>query len=265
MTARTISLPGDGRGAVLLIHGLTGAPSEMLPVARRLARHGFAVEVPLLAGHGAGKAALLGTGWRDWMAGCEAAFDAAAARHRVVHVGGVCAGAALAVLLAARRPVASLATYSMTFRYDGWSLPAFTRAGSVIGLFTGLPGVRSIAFAERPPYGIKDDRLRARLLAQAGAADSGILDHFPFGALGQFLRMAREAGRRASAVTAPALLVHAREDDMAALSNSQRLYGLLQGPKRLEILEDSFHLVHLDRQAPQVAAMTIAHCEAANG
>src|SRR5215471_19930645 len=36
---------------VLLIHGLTGMPSEMRPVEKYFVSRGFEVEVPLLAGH----------------------------------------------------------------------------------------------------------------------------------------------------------------------------------------------------------------------
>ena len=47
-----ISIAGDGRG-VLCLHGLTGTPFEVRPLAEALGTAGYTVEVPLLAGHGA--------------------------------------------------------------------------------------------------------------------------------------------------------------------------------------------------------------------
>src|SRR5205085_8012338 len=64
-----------------------------------------------------------------------------------VYVGGICAGASLALLLARRRPaIAGVAAYSMTFRYDGWAMPRLAWASSLIQLFAGLPGLRDIGF-----------------------------------------------------------------------------------------------------------------------
>ncbi len=42
---------------VLLVHGFTGSPASMKPWAQALADQGYAVEVPLLPGHG--------TRWQD--------------------------------------------------------------------------------------------------------------------------------------------------------------------------------------------------------
>lgn len=264
MSAAPIVLPGTRDDAVMLIHGLTGAPAEMKPLARALNRQGFTVHVPLLPGHGADKRTLLRTGWRDWLAGCEAAFDCIAADHATVHVGGVCAGASLAVLLAARRQVASLVTYSMTFRYDGWAMPLITRGAPLLYLIGSLPLIRSIGFAERHPFGIKDDRLRRMIQRQLGEPSNGMLDEFPIGACSELFRMGGQVRRDAARVTAPALLFHATRDDMADAGNSRLLQARLGGPTRLEMLDDSFHLVHLDREAGRVASLTASHCDAAS-
>jgi carboxylesterase len=61
------------RTGVLLLHGLTGMPSEMRPLERHLRRLGCIVDVPLLPGHGATHRELLATGWRDWVEGARRA------------------------------------------------------------------------------------------------------------------------------------------------------------------------------------------------
>ena len=96
-------LPG-GRSGVLLIHGLTGTPTEMRFVAKGLNRNGFTVHGMQLAGHCGDEEDLLKTGWRDWYRSvCEAADRL---RGEVDHmfVAGLSMGALLALKLAADRP-----------------------------------------------------------------------------------------------------------------------------------------------------------------
>ncbi|HLY83237.1 MAG TPA: hypothetical protein VKQ71_09625, partial [Acidimicrobiales bacterium] len=55
-----------GRAGALLLHGFTGSPWSMRPVAEALAATGFTVELPLLPGHGTSVDDLAETGWEDW-------------------------------------------------------------------------------------------------------------------------------------------------------------------------------------------------------
>src|SRR5947209_11197227 len=68
-----ISIAGDGRG-VLCLHGLTGTPFEVRPLAEALGTAGYTVEVPLLAGHGATLRDLAASHWSDWLASAEQAL-----------------------------------------------------------------------------------------------------------------------------------------------------------------------------------------------
>ncbi|WP_246354762.1 alpha/beta hydrolase [Nocardioides ungokensis] len=45
-------LTGGRPLGVLLLHGFSGSPASMKPWAHALAERGYAVEVPLLPGHG---------------------------------------------------------------------------------------------------------------------------------------------------------------------------------------------------------------------
>ena len=46
------SSPGGGPHGALVLHGFTGSPVSMRPLAEDLAEAGFAVEMPRLPGHG---------------------------------------------------------------------------------------------------------------------------------------------------------------------------------------------------------------------
>jgi carboxylesterase len=49
-------------------------------------------------------------------------------------------------------------------------------------------------------------------------------------------------------VTQPALVLHAREDDVAHLDNAWRLQARLGGPVDVTVLDDCFHMISIDRQ-----------------
>ena len=130
-------LPG-GRSGVLLIHGLTGTPTEMRFVGNGLNRAGFTVHGMQLAGHCGDASDLLATGWRDWYASaCEAAEEL---RSRVDHlfVAGLSMGALLALMLAIDRPgeVDGLGLFGTTFFYDGWTIPPIARLSFLLPLAT---------------------------------------------------------------------------------------------------------------------------------
>jgi carboxylesterase len=71
-------------------------------------------------------------------------------------------------------------------------------------------------------------------------------------------RLARHVERAGSEIRTPTLIVHAREDDMAHLRNAHRLRDALAGPVHLEVLEDSYHMVHVDKERGRVGDMTAA-------
>ena len=53
--AEPLSRPGQGPLApigILLVHGFTGSPISLRPLAELLSQRGFAIELPLLPGHG---------------------------------------------------------------------------------------------------------------------------------------------------------------------------------------------------------------------
>lgn len=243
---------------VLLVHGLTGAPAEMRLLARRLARAGFAVRTPLLAGHGGTEDDLLRTGWRDWLASVRAAYHELAAEVDEVYVAGVCVGGALGLALCAEAPeIRGAAVYSMTFEYDGWNMPRWATAAPLIQLVAHLPLVRRIAFDEPYPYGLKDLRLR-ELASRPDALIEGAIDRLPLGALYEMYRLGRRVEQLGPQISTPALIVHADEDDMSHPRNATRLAATLAGPSEILRLEDSYHMVHVDRQHRLVAERTAA-------
>lgn len=98
-----------GPAGCLLLHGFSGSPLEMLPLADVLAGEGWTVGVAQLAGHSSPRA-LAEVTWQDWLASAEAGFRHLRRRCRRVAVAGLSMGGAVGVCIAPElRPAAVVA------------------------------------------------------------------------------------------------------------------------------------------------------------
>ena len=251
--------PG-GRTGVLLIHGLTGTPLEMKFVGRQLAQRGHTVYGMQLAGHCVDADTLIKTGWQDWLGSVLEAHDELALQVDRVFVAGLSMGALLALQLAIERPQAvhGLGLYAPMLRFDGWSIPWTRHFAWLLPLAVRLPGGRQRAFPEAHPFGIKDDRIR-RMVAgylESGDARNAGLAGFPWPSLVQFRQLVRRVLPRLGEVKTPTLIVHPVDDDLASSHNAIAIGRRLAGPVEWEWLNDSYHVITVDRQRSQVAATT---------
>lgn len=244
-------LKGDRRG-VLLIHGLTGTPMEMRLLAKGLNAAGFTVYAMQLAGHCGDVEDLLATGWRDWYASVEQAAERLLQQVDHLFVGGLSMGALLALKLAADHPrqVAGVGVYGVTFRYDGWSIPWMARLAFMLPLVKKLGFARNRSFFEQPPYGLRDERLRSQVSAAMQSGDSTIagLPGNPWHSLADLYQLSRQVRRQLPQVAAPCLVAHASEDDVASIGNAKLVIRKVQGPTELLLLDDSYHMITIDRQ-----------------
>jgi carboxylesterase len=255
---------GEGRTGFLLIHGLGGTPIELKFVAKGLARQGFKVHCCQLAGHCGSAEDLVASSWQDWYASVEQAFDKLRAECDTVIVGGLSMGSVLALHLAAQRPgqVHGLALYAPTLWYDGWAMPWYRfmmHAGMASPLGRWI--VRNFyQFVETEPYGIKDPTIRAVVVAAMSSGDTtqaGILVT-PGEAVIQLYRLVKEVKRELPSITAPAFIVQAREDDLSSLKNTEYLQRNLGGLVDTLVLDDSYHIVTVDRQRDLLIDGTVA-------
>lgn len=255
-----------GRIGFLLIHGLSGTPMELRYVAQRLEKEGHTVYCPLLAGHSGGSSTLRASRWQDWYASVERAHDRLRAVCETVIVGGVSAGAILSLVLAARRPeqVSGLVLYAPTMRHDGWAIP---RSFSLFQLITQRWLAGWFHFPDCEPYGIKDERVRKLAVAaiHTGTDDSQPMIGFPGTAVLEFRWLAREARRVMGQVRAPTLIIHPRYDDFSSLRGALHIQKRLAGRVETLVLDDSYHLVTLDRQRDLVVDRTLGFVQSLRG
>jgi carboxylesterase len=233
----------------LLIHGLGGTPAELRFVGRGLARAGYTVHCPQLAGHCGTFEELRATGWKDWYGTVKAAHAELRKTCKTVIAGGLSMGAVLALHLAAELPedVDATTLFAPTLKLDGWGVPWYS---ILFNLVRTERGANLVRFSEREPYGIKDPRIRALVTAAINSGDSSQAGQLtnPGRVMLEMRWLVDVVRRELSCIRQPALIIHPRHDDRASLGNAAYLQGALGGLVETCVLDDSYHVVTVDRQ-----------------
>ena len=236
--AFTAAAGGVDATGVLLLHGFTGSPSSLRPIAEAAAAAGHAVRLPLLPGHGTHWRNLDATGWPDWTAAAEAALDDIARVCDRVVVVGHSNGGALALHLAARRPAA------------------------VAGLVLVNPAV--LLVDPRQPFLPVIRRLIPSVAGVAGdVALAGVhvvgYDRTPLAALASMTAGWRVLRGELPAVRCPLLLIRSRVDHVIDASSSRAVLSRVSSRDReVVVLDRSFHEAPVDHDGPEVTARTLA-------
>ena len=238
----TAILPGcepfeavGGDTGVLVLHGFTGNPSSMRPLAEFLAADGFTVSLPRLPGHGTSVADMMTTSWVDWTRAALEAYDDLAARTTRVAVVGLSMGGGLGAYVAQRRDVGAVVFINPLVKppvpemIDG--LNQLIEAGlttiDAIGSDVKREGVSELAYNATP-------------LACAKSLFDGISEVYD--ALGS--------------IVAPSLLLSSREDHVVTVDNGDDLVARVRGPIERVWLENSFHVATIDNDQPVVQSLT---------
>lgn len=226
---------------VLLLHGLTATTAEVRPLAHHLHDAGYTVAGPLLPGHGTTPEDLNRVTWHDWVWEAEQAYQHLATVCDRVFVGGESTGAVLALYLAARYPeLAGVLAYAPAIQL---ALPT----SDVIRLYAAAPFIEFIPKAQRGRHprwqGYPVNPLR------------GVIE---------LIRLGRETRRRLSQVTQPVLVVQGRGDETIDPASGEIIgQGVASVVMEQHWMEETSHLVILDEELPQVAALTLDFMERA--
>jgi carboxylesterase len=258
---KNLNYPG-GRDAVLLVHGLCSSPLEMQYLGRQLSKAGLAVFIPHLAGYGCipGESDVRIGRWEDWHAQVARHFDALKLHYRNVSLCGLCIGADLCLSLAAERDneVAAQALLSTILFYDGWNISPFR---ALLPLAYHSPLRRFYPrYRERSPYGLKNERLRKWVeqeMKQQSQSSVGAAA-IPTTALYQAELLIGHVKRLLPRVTAPTLLIHAKDDDVASVRSPDYVAARINARVVRQCrLADSYHMVTVDNEKEVVARRTI--------
>jgi len=241
---------------LVLFHGLASTPDEFSLLRHPLRRLGVQLVTPQVQGYSHGSLTRA-PDWSEWIAAAGEALDRALGPTTVPHVlGGLCSGAMLAAGVAARRPDVhrrGLALLSPLFAYDGWGLPWWYRLRH---LAYALGLADRFAMRERPPYGLKDERLRRWVREQMRSDVATLVGpaQVSLRAVRESERLSRHVRGALAGLADPLLVLHARDDEICDLRSVQDALSVVAPERlRLQVLEDSFHMITADRERDAVA------------
>jgi len=152
--------------------------------------------------------------------------------------------------------VSALALYAPSLWLDGWGVPWYS---SLFRLITQRWFAQMFPFAERDPWGIKDPRIRA-LVEQAiksGDSSQAGVTALPGSLMLELRWLVQRVKQEIAKIKQPVLIAHPRDDDRASLRNVRFLQDNLGGPVQTVVLNDSYHIVTLDRQRELVVQRTL--------
>jgi carboxylesterase len=225
-------LTGGRRVGVLLSHGFSGSPESMRAWGEHLGELGYAVEVPLLPGHGTTWQDLNTRRWDDWCATLEASFRDLADRSDAVVLGGLSMGGALVLRLAADHPteVAGLVLVNpavATKRLDVKLLPVLKHV---------VPSFPGIASDIKMPGGVEHGYTRTPL-----KAIHSLMTAWP--------PLVSDLGR----ITAPVLYFRSTVDHVVDEASEPLILGGLASPDvTVRRLPESYHVATMDNDAPTI-------------
>lgn len=217
----------------LLLHGFSGSPLEMVPLADELEAAGWTASVVRLAGHGTSPAELSRMTWADWVRSAEEGYDALRRRCDRVALIGLSMGGALGLYLAARTHPAAVIAISTPIKVR----PAMAKASQLTSrVLPYLPVLASLSPREAAVRGYRSPyrRIPLRSVSEVEA----------------LLAAMREALPR---VRAPVLILQGRRDWIIPRDSAGELRrGLTRTDARVVWLPRSGHVATLDRDRRHV-------------
>ena len=223
------SLHGPRTG-VVLSHGFTGSPHGLRAWAEALAEAGFAVRMPLLPGHGTSWQELSRTRWQQWHDSLDQGWRELDAECDQVFAAGLSMGGALALRIAATRPVSGVILVNPALVVDDVRAP--------------LAGVLKLVMKSTPA--IANDILKPGM-------DEAAYARTPVAAAHEVHKMFKDTVRLLPRVSAPVQVYRSTRDHVVSDASILVLRrGLTHAPLDLVPLENSYHVATLDHDAEKI-------------
>lgn len=237
-TTEPFFFPGNKTGC-LLIHGFTGAPTEMRPLGEFLAGKGYTVLGVRLAGHGTKIEDMNRVTWEDWSNSVLDGWHLLKPNTSRVFIIGLSMGGVLSLYHASFLPVEGVVSFSAPYQIEAdprlKMLPIYSR------LITYVPKGES---DWQDPHAVKDHFS---------------YDLYPTKAVVQLTRLLESMRASLPDITAPALLGHAKKDVGIPFQNMEKIARSLGTPQikvRKLVFENSGHVVTRDLDKDLVFSAT---------
>jgi len=207
--------------ACLLLHGFTGGPHEVMPLADHLRAKGWDCFVPTLPGHEGPLHGLRSVGRRDWI------------------------------------ETASQWAERITKQYGSFDLVGFSMGGLIAAYVANRFPVRRLALLNTAVYYISPGRFvrHAVNVLRSGDFSSLRLKYgTPFRAIAQFAMLAKELRCEFSELKVPTFIAHGDLDEVVHPRSAAYIEKKMKGEKVVSIFPQSRHLICLGPESEQLFA-----------
>ena len=245
--AEALSREGSGdlaRIGILLVHGFTGSPVSLRPLAELLSKRGFAIELPRLPGHGTEPRDLLPYRYADWRAEALAGLNRLRARTERVVAVGLSMGGTLVLDLATTEKLDGAVTINAQI---------LDRGGVIVKLAPLIEKILPIAPAKAA--GLTKNDIKK-------GGDEDAYDMVAAAAGNSLVRALPQVRARLGELRCPLLVAYSRDDHSVPPDNSKAIPGLV-GSKNVTVLEllESYHVATLDNDLPLLDERIAAFAE----
>lgn len=207
--------------ACLFVHGFTGGPYELEPLAEQLRRSGWRCQLPVLPGHEDNLKRVGQVRWTDWINGMSRAAEQMKAEHGSFDLVGFSMGGLIAAFLANRFPVRRLVLLNTAFIYI-----SPIRYGREL-----VDQIRTGRFREEAAGKLTSARLRASW---------------------QFAKLVRNLKPELKSVFTPTLIIQGMKDPIIHPYSARMIEQYIPGPKELKLFPNSRHMICLDTESEEV-------------
>lgn len=224
----------DGRRAALCLHGLTGTPYEVRPVADALVQRGMRCVAPVMAGHDVSAKQLAKTPYTAWVDLARNALVELSETCEQVFIAGMSMGGLVALALAGENRADGIAVMGAPIR-----LPLY---------ISGLVPVVKYVYPYLSKSGgadIQDEQARLR---HPG------LDAMPLASVHELVKLQRVVRGAIPKITAPTFVGHGALDRTANPKDARSIFaGVNTDVRELRIGARSGHVVSVDHDGPEMA------------
>lgn len=243
--AEPFFLKSTSSHAVLLIHGFTGNPAEMLLLGQYLHSKNFTVLGIRLAGHGTNVQDLLRTTKEDWLNSALDGFSILSGCCDKISVVGASMGGLLAL---------NLAIIQKFYKIVTLAAPIFIDDSLCLELLPPREESQGL-YAKQPP----------RELANVPPAVNQVYRLMPFISVHELIDLIVETKKILLEVTAPILILHGKEDHTAKVDSANYIYeNVSSTQKQIRLIDNMGHLLPLREGRETVFELTANFLESTN-
>lgn len=222
---------------VLVCHGFTGTPQSVRPLGEGLARAGYTVAGPRLAGHGTSLRDMAKSTALDWISSIEEDLEWLRERTDGIFFVGLSMGGMFALYFAAMRPEL---------------LRGIVPINACV--FLNDPELARLVFDKNAPKtvpGIGSD-------IKASGEEELVYPEIPVPPVKEFMSLMRVTEDLLPIIETPTLMFQSLEDHVVPPENGPYIQSQLGSRyKQLARLENSYHVATLDNDAGYIAEQTV--------